>query len=170
MHRSQCAPQSAPNRCYQNQQAHHARILRIYHAPKPVCPAKCAKQMLSESSGSSFKNVAYMSCTEASVPRKVHQTDAIRINRLIMQEYCVYIMHRSQCAPQSAPNRCYHNQQAHHSRMLHLWCFYARHTAFGTRRWPRHKLPLWPSTVCSDFVVIYVMYLNQYMYKVGPSR
>ena len=89
MHRSQCAPQSAPKRCYQNQQAHHARILRIYHAPKPVCPAKCPKKMLSESTGSSCKNTAYISCTEASVPRKVRQTDAIIINRLIIHECCI---------------------------------------------------------------------------------
>ena len=30
-----------------------------------------------------------MSCTEASVPRKVRQTDAIRINRLIIHECCI---------------------------------------------------------------------------------
>ena len=47
MHRSQCAPQSAPNKFHHNQQAHHSRMLRICHAPKPVCPAKCAKQVLS---------------------------------------------------------------------------------------------------------------------------
>ena len=62
------------------------------------------------------------------------QTDAIIINRRITQERCVYVMHRSQCAPQSAPNRCHHNQQIYHSRMLKMWCTYPRHTAFGTRR------------------------------------
>ena len=71
MHRSQSAPHSAPNRCYHNQQAHQSRMLRTCNAPKPVCPAKCAKQMLSLSTGSSLKNVAYMYCTEASVACKV---------------------------------------------------------------------------------------------------
>ena len=54
-------------------------------------------------------------------------------NWFIIQECWVYVMHRSQCAPQSVPNRCHHNQQAHHSRLLHMWCI-----THGTHRF-RHK-------------------------------
>ena len=52
---------------------------------------------------------------------------------------------KNMCAPVKCwKNQC-HKQLIHPARMTCISWTSQRHTVCGTRSWPRHKLPLWPS-------------------------
>ena len=68
------------------------------------------------------------------------------------------------CPCKVAQNPC-HKQLIHPARMTCISWTSHWHTVCGTRRWPRHKLPLWPSIYlyCS-YSIIYIYICIIYIY------